>query len=175
MIAASEAWRSGNLSSFRELLLNYEQETIEEDLRGPEWYYLKAELSDNKPADSYLQVAKVDSLAFPPNNEQCLGVGLGNGAIVMIDLQKEGAVQRILESQGEEDESLRISPVAFSPTGHRFAAASAKPIVSNGEPGPGNVHLYEWPSRKKLACIAHDAAVASLAWIPIIADKPNVS
>jgi len=89
MNLAFRAWKGAQLRQLRSLLDRHVPRTGQQDLRGFEWYYLRAILQESTPERTFDCAAGVKTIAYCASGRY-LAVGLINGDVELHDLVNNG-------------------------------------------------------------------------------------
>lgn len=149
MKLAARSWRDGEILQTRNLLDRHVPDENEDDLRGPEWYYLDHAIS--LPSNN---VVRLDSsiywIARSPTTTQ-IAVSGSDGRIRIID-ERTMTVDDVIETEQGE-----VNSAVYSPDGSR--------LVSAGD--DGTVRIFDtstWTQVKTLD--AHSGQAFGLAFTP---------
>ena len=149
---AERAWRQGLFGQFRELLDRQVPRPGQEDLRGPEWYYLRRLAQGDRRMD---HAAGVTCLAVTGDGGR-IATGAADGTLTVWDAETG---QRLFAVKAHDGS---VSAVAFSRDGSRLVTSRG----AYGGPDPGEVKAWDPKTGEPLRTIDAGRGVARLALSP---------
>ena len=120
MNMAQQSWESADVGRVEELLESHRPRSVDEDLRGFEWYYLWR--LSHRFSSAIRHNSAIESVAFSPDGKR-LATG---GREHTVKLWDAATGQELLTIKGYLGD---VSSLAFSPDGKRLAAGSDEPTV----------------------------------------------
>ncbi|HVK13791.1 MAG TPA: serine/threonine-protein kinase, partial [Gemmataceae bacterium] len=149
---AERAWRQGLFGQLQELLDRQVPGPGQEDLRGPEWYYLRRLARGDRWME---HAAAVACLAVRGDGGQ-IATGAADGTLTVWDADK-GRKQFTVTAHDSE-----VSAIAFTPDGSRLVTAHG----ASGPSGPGEVRVWDAQTGRALRTVAAGTGVTRLAVSP---------